>query len=396
MKVLEKLKLLKNIDPWAAGLGLVGYTTAAAFGQFPLASLSAPQIALFVASQTVGLGAMVASFHARTLESPREKFAGITVAAGLNTAQFGLLLAAGFSFAIGSIVSMSIACLRSATFFALTDKQTKTHKLPRKTVIGIAAGFVAAGWTYMFTGFGIKPPVVQLTDLMQFKSAAVGVCLPMAASVCGAFANTKIRTRDMRPWFTGGGSLNIAYNLGFSGALLHLVSEAGASIMMVRQAIKQDMPARVYKGEKLTWRQRFKMYRALKKDVSLSETYYEDSQKMYEYIQKNRPSKIVMAFEKEGNGEQLLPIGCQADGLLEIIKKYPTLEKDTKRTVLDFFKEESLATLGYTAKSFTKAARPQTNRPDTTYYVFKRNPLSYSQAARPLFKAKALAPQAGS
>lgn len=373
MSLANKIRLLKNLDPVAVALGLAGFAVSLYFDNISFDALGSSGLFCWGASQLFGVAGMVASAQARTLKSPREKLGGLTISSGLNAIQFGLLLTAGLADAIGGLLSMSIASVRSAVYRGLCDKETKTYKCTKRTLTLTALGFVSLGWGFLLTGFGVTSPKVRIGDLLQFKAAAVGVCLPMVASVCGTVAGALPRTRNMRPIFTFGGLLNIAYNLLFSGGLSHAISEINACFMNVRQAALQDTPARAFKGRILSPFKRFRFYLRNVFDAERSEEYFRDVKNGYDLLAKAKPEKVVFLRSEEAGKAVLKPIGAAAQALYAKLQNPP--QKDPRDGTN---MAEAIETVFKDAKSYGFAEpvirrEPETaHRPAQTLYVLRR------------------------
>lgn len=382
MQILKKVKELKKLDPLAVGLSVVGFGASIVAGimtgDISFGSLAPLQIAATTASQVFGLAGMVASAQVRTLKTPREKMGGLIISGGLNAIQYALLLVGGVGNAIGGLTSMAIASARSAVYYKLTDPQTKTHKTSLMTRTAIAAGFIALGWGFLTTGFGLVTPKVPVAELMQFGKDAVVVSLPMLASMCGAAAGVCSRTRYMRPIFTAGGLFNIAYNCFSPGALSHLISETNACFLNIRQTMTQDVPPTNFKGQLLSRTQRLKMYWQLFKEPKLQEEHYPDMRKGYDYLAQEKPQKVVFLLEGEAEAEDAVvkPVGQSSQGLYAQLQnpknKEPRNTKQMVEAIETVFKDAE--TYGF-AKPITHHKEASPTRPARTAYILRANRL---------------------
>lgn len=273
---------LKKMNPKAAALGFGLFVVSFLVGGNPLANLSSTtDIALAVGSQILGSSAILLVAGAVAQKNMRKKLLLTSAGQGLNVLQFTLLAAAGIHSALGGVLSMSVATIRGLVFAAMTNSATGDTRLTIRQSNVAAIGFAGASVCFAFTGFGLVPPLVSASKLLSGDLASVGMMLPVAASVCGAFGDAASRTRYMRPFKAIGAFMNCAYNLGFSGALSHLIGEVSNIAVHAHQLLTVDMPPADFEGERLTWGQRFMKYLELRAQRDLPEDYYPQRQQLY-------------------------------------------------------------------------------------------------------------------
>lgn len=273
---------LKRINPTAAALGAGLFMLTLLAGGNPLANLSSyTDIALAAGSQILGSSAILVVAGALAQKNMRKKLLLTSAGQGMNALQFTLLAAAGIHSALGGVLSMSVATVRGLFFAAMTNPATGETRLTRRQSNIAAFGFVGASVGFAFTGFGVVPPLVSASKLLSGDLASVGMMLPIAASACGAFGDAASRMRYMRPIKAVGAFINCAYNLGFSGALSHLIGEASNIAVHAHQLLTVDMPPAKFKGKKLTLQERIKGYLELMRNPKLSEEYYPNCQHKY-------------------------------------------------------------------------------------------------------------------
>lgn len=273
---------LKKMNPKAAALGCTLFVVSFLVGGNPLANLSSTtDIALAFGSQILGSSAILLVAGAVAQKNMRKKLLLTSAGQGLNVLQFTLLAAAGIHSALGGVLSMSVATIRGLVFAAMTNSATGDTRLTIRQSNVAAIGFAGASVCFAFTGFGLVPPLVSASKLLSGDLASVGMMLPVAASVCGAFGDAASRTRYMRPFKAIGAFMNCAYNLGFSGALSHLIGEVSNIAVHAHQLLTVDMPPANLEGKELTLRERVEGYRKLMRNPEFPEEYYLKRQQQY-------------------------------------------------------------------------------------------------------------------
>ncbi len=287
-------KSIRSINRNAALLGAGLFAVSALFGENPVGSLSSlSSIGLFGASQIVGFAGMVIGLNALTQKSVRAQLMQFSAYPALSAVQFGLLAMAGIHAALGGIVSMSMATVRGLYFASktnpVTGEPTMTHAQRGVRALGFAAATVA----FVFSGFGVMDPLINMGQLLSGDPASIGMALPIAASVCGSLGDAMPRLRYMRPIKMTGAAINCIYNAFFSGGINHLISESGTLLVQSHQIIRDDMPPANFEGKKLTRRERVSRYLDLMMQPDLPEKNYVARQKLYERAQEESLQKAL-------------------------------------------------------------------------------------------------------
>lgn len=278
---VRALLKIRQIDRTAVILGLLCFSAGFLRNQSPLDHLGEGGFALYLVSQLIGFVAILIGFNAATIPHIRGKLGLTSVCAAFHGLQFLLLALAGVSEAWGGVLSMTLTTFRTATFALQTDPETGNPTSTQKTRNLIASAFVVAGFAYMFTGFGLTRPLVIWSDLFKGNIQAIGMTLPLFASLCGAIGDAAPRTRYIRPIKSLGGLINCFYNGLFSGSISHLLNEAGGIVMYAHQFAKQDLPPKRFLGKKLSTFQRLRAYLSLMKNPTLPENYFASLQAAY-------------------------------------------------------------------------------------------------------------------
>jgi hypothetical protein len=250
-------------DP--AFLSIVGLASVGV-AMFPSTAACTLAPKIYIGAQVLSILGLFAGLSGLAAENMRTKLTRTSLGAGLFAAQFAVMGVAGVGIAWGGALSMGIACVRSLVFRMLQNSTQRTRNL-------VAGGFVAAGWTFMVSGFGLVSPLVPLQALLSGEHAALATCLPMVASACGAIGNAMPRMRYVRPIMGLGALINCTYNALFSGSIGHLISEGANIAVHVRQFLGSDLPPKWKKGIKMPLLTRIRGYLRYMSDSKLPEDY---------------------------------------------------------------------------------------------------------------------------
>lgn len=221
---------------------------------------------IFIGSQALSILGLLAGLSGFAADDMRTKLTRTSLGAGLFATQFAVMGLAGVGVAWGGALSMGIACVRSLVFRMLQNSSQKTRNW-------VAGGFVAGGWTFMVSGFGLVSPLVPLTALLSGEPSALATSLPMVASACGAIGNAMPRMRYVRPILGFGALINCTYNALFSGSLGHLINEGANIAVHVRQFLRRDFPPERKDSIKILMLARIRGYLSYMSDPKLPEDY---------------------------------------------------------------------------------------------------------------------------